>query len=138
VNSIIEDNARRLDLMVKRIRDTEARRSETKEAAQAWSAACKEFEALYDQLAFPGGLHNGLERIKKNDVTAAAIALEYLESTPYCFRSQYVATSLRRALNKANLPSKLAQRFEAWHMSKINGKTKIRRHRASKAPVAGL
>lgn len=109
---IIETNASRLRALHARVEETVRLRDRSPEDRAAWSAACDEFHSRYDQLAFPGGLARGLKKILASDLDVCAVALEYLEDTPYCFRSQYVATSLRRALNKATLSDRLRERFE--------------------------
>jgi len=114
LTSIIQHNAARLREVHGRIGETYARRGESDEAWTAWQEACAEYHARYDELAFPGGLAAGLEKIRRSDGAACEMALRYLEEPPYCIRSQYVMEDLKRALNKATLRADLAERFRAW------------------------
>ncbi len=112
--SIIQHNAARLRAVHGRIGETFARRAESDEAWRAWQEACAEYRARYDELAFPGGLAAGLEKIRQSDGATCEMALRYLEEPPYCNRSQYVMVDLKRTLNKAALRADLAERFRAW------------------------
>ena len=116
--SNLKANAARLTELQQRVHETARDRAKSAGHLQAWQEACTRFRDAYDGLAFPGGLGRGLEKIVAGDLDTVVVALEYLENTPYCFRSQYVATYLRRALNKIDLPEPLAQRFLRWKVSK--------------------
>ena len=116
--TIIQTNASRLRELHRKVHETFEHRSESKKALKIWEDACRRFHSEYDSLAFPGGLNKGLGKIKAGDLQTIEIALNYLENTPYCFRSQYVATYLRRALNKIVLPPLFASRFAMWKEQK--------------------
>ena len=101
-----------------RVHETVKTRSRSEKGLNEWKQACEEFHSKYDQLAFPGGLEEGIKKIKEGDLTTVQTALTYLENTPYCFRSQYVAKEIKRALNKIELPKRLADRFTTYKASK--------------------
>jgi hypothetical protein len=115
---IIQHNADRLQVLHAKIDETVKNRSKTVDDLKIWQDACNQFQSEYDSLAFPGGLAQGIKKIKTGDIQTIEMALHYLEDTPYCFRSQYVATDLKRAINKVLLPEPLASRFEKWKKTK--------------------
>jgi hypothetical protein len=122
MTSQIETNAARIKELQQRIHATFALRDESPQKLQEWKDACETFHRSYNSLAFPGGYAEGLEKIKSGNPETISLALDYLEHTPYCFRSQYVATIMRRALNKADLSESESLRFTQW-----KEKTKERR-----------
>lgn len=119
----IQKNAELIRRLHSKIDETFEVRSKSKEQWKEWEQACSEFHSRYDQLAFPGGLEQGIERIKEGHLPTIQTALTYLENTPYCFRSQYVAKDLKRALNKVELPDRLAEQFNTYKLSKRPNKT---------------
>lgn len=122
--SVIQANAKRINELQARIDETFQHRDESPEGLRAWEDACAQAHQEYGSLAFPGGYAAGLEKIKEGDVATIEVALLYLEHTPYCFRLQYVATTLSRALNKVTLPESLASRFIRWKETKKERRTK--------------
>lgn len=116
--SVIRENSKKINEMNQRIQEAVKYRERSNEDFEIWKKACEDFRRDYDKYAFPGGYQSGLEKIKSGDLSTAETAVLYLENTPYCFRSQYVATGLSRALNKITLPESLAERFYKWKESK--------------------
>ena len=121
--STIQANAKRMNELYARISETVQHRDESPEGLRAWKKACDDFHREYGMLAFPGGFSVGLEKIKAGDLHTIEVALVYLEHTPYCHRSQYVATTLSRALNKVTLPEEIATRFTRWKEAKKERRT---------------
>jgi len=113
MKEILKRNAEELRRLNQRIHETAAERGKSKEHLEAWKAAAKEFHEKWDKLAFPGGLKQEFQLLMEGNVQAATYALIYLENRPYSFGSQYIATSIRRHLNKIEkqLPAKLQERF---------------------------
>lgn len=66
-------------------------------------AACREFHQAYDELAFPGGLQAGLERLKHDDPIAVETAIRFLDVDPFFFRSGYIKQEILRRLKSASL-----------------------------------
>lgn len=123
---LIQQNAARLKALQAKVHRTYRSRSQSQRDYEAWEEACQRFHAEYDSLAFPGGLTRGLELIRQSDHPTIEMALCYLEDPPYCYRSQYVATDLRRAINKATLQEPLASRYANWKKKKaIKKRSKI-------------
>jgi hypothetical protein len=114
----IQSNAARLRALHEDVHRTRGLRLRSPQDFAAWKQAGERFRSEYDGLAFPGGYSRGLERIRNGDLATIARAIDYLEHTPYCFGSQYVATGLRRALNKVVLPESLADRLLRWKEAK--------------------
>lgn len=81
-------------------------RSESEDAYQAWSEACRIFHDSYNDLAFPGGLEQGLALLKKGDSETIETAITYLEANPYYFRSGYIKEKILRLLKQATLTKK--------------------------------
>lgn len=109
----IEHGAAELRRLKGAIDDAFARRTEDQEAFESWRAACAEFHARYDALAFPGGLARAFERLTAGDPVAAETAITFVELRPYFFRSQYHATKLIRLLKRLRLRADLQSRLDA-------------------------
>jgi len=120
---MIQQNAARLKALYAEVNRTVQSRSQSQRDYEAWREACGKFHEQYDSLAFPGGLARGLELIRQSDHPTIEMALCYLEDPPYCYRSQYVATDLRRAINKATLQEPLASRYANWKAMKAAQKS---------------
>jgi len=118
MSGVIQANAKQLKELYARIGESVKHRSDSPEGNDAWHQTCSQFHREYDRLAFPGGYSVGVEKIKAGDLATIETALEYLENTPYCFRSQYVATTLSRALNKAPLSERNKERLMLWKKAK--------------------
>ncbi len=91
-------------------------------SAEARNEARREYGENYDDLAFPGGLRSGLNKIAAGDLKAIEAAIIYLELRPFFFRAQYQRDVFIRLLKRQKLPTKLKHRFEAtleriraWH-----------------------
>ncbi len=61
-------------------------------------AACKEFHEQYDQLAFPGGLTQALQRLRDRDKSLLDEAIHFLREDPQYFRSGYNKEEILRLL----------------------------------------
>lgn len=68
-------------------------------------AACARFHAEYDALAFPGGLNQGMKRLKAGDGEAIETALQFLEADARFFRSGYIKEEILRRLKHCDLSS---------------------------------
>lgn len=101
-------NAEEINRLKKAINDTFKHR---KTDEQAWHRATQEFHAAYDRLAFPGGLEEGLERLKQHDLSTVELAVIYLEANPYYFRSGYNKEKIAQFLKKAPLTDDQKQRL---------------------------
>ena len=69
----------------------------------AHHAACAAFHGSYDELAFPGGLKDGLSRLKQLEPQAVQTAVQFLEVDPWFFRSGYIKQEIIRRLKHAPL-----------------------------------
>lgn len=95
----IERNAERLRVLHLEIHKTFQERPHGK----AHQAACEAFHDAFDQLAFPGGLANGLEKLKARDPDTIEDALQFLECDPFFHRSGYIKEKLIRRLKHCEL-----------------------------------
>jgi hypothetical protein len=107
-------NAAEINRLHRRIGETLVERSKSQEGRAMWEAACAEFHARYDDLAFPGGLSNVFAGVDLNDTVAISDALSFLEVRPYFFRSGYMHQRLMRKLKHKPLPPELAKRRDAY------------------------
>jgi hypothetical protein len=110
----IQENAKRMVELHKRVHETSTCKNKSKEAWDEWKQACAEFHSQYDALAFPGGYETGLKEIQAGDFSAIENALAFLEVRPYFFRSQYMRTKLIRLLKHAQLSRQQAERFQKF------------------------
>jgi len=67
------------------------------------SEASRLVDESYNDLAFPGGLEQGLALLDKKDPNTIAIAITYLKADPYYFRSGYIKKKIAHLLKKADL-----------------------------------
>lgn len=112
MHRLIRHNAEEIRRLHTQIHATALRRGESTAARELWRAATDEFGRRYDALAFPGGLAAGLKRLAVGEAAAVEAALSFLEVRPYFFRSQYIATKLRRLLKRLALSGDAAERLE--------------------------
>ena len=96
-----------------RIHSTVKRRHEGDGPFGEWKAACAEFHARYDELAFPGGYCRALELLASQDASTVESALQFIEIRPYFFRSQYMRTKLIRVLKRLSLTERQRDRLVA-------------------------
>ncbi|MCY2932086.1 MAG: hypothetical protein NTV86_21855 [Planctomycetota bacterium] len=97
--STIEHNATRIRELHERMRET----FRLKPHGAEHHAACEEFHRRYDELAFPGGLKQGLALLGKNDSAAVAAAVAFLVADPRFFRSGYIKETILRRLKHVTL-----------------------------------
>ena len=119
--SLIERNATEISRLHARIHETVKLRGHGPAEKQEWEQACAEFQARYDDLAFPGGYSGALERIVAGDPDAMEAAICFLEVWPYFFRSGYMFKDILRKAKRAPFSIAQAERLavveqklEAW------------------------
>lgn len=96
----------------------------------AWRQATQKFHALYDKLAFPGGLEKGLALLKEYDPSIIELAIIYLEADPYYFRSGYIKEKLAHILKNAPLSDEQKQRLYSVLLASVHGYQDQRKFRA--------
>ena len=79
----------------------------------AWSEACAEFHRRYNELAFPGGYGEALEKFAAGDPSPVEAGLHFLEMRPYFFRSGYMFKTLMRRVKRAKLTQAQRKRLDA-------------------------
>jgi len=109
---LIVANAAEIVRLHARVHETERHRSDGTRARAEWTAACAEFHARYNDLAFPGGYHGASARIVAGDPTSVEAAICFLELRPYFFRSGYMYKELLRKIKRAPLSLEQEQRFQ--------------------------
>ena len=75
------------------------------------SAACAEFHARYDALAFPGGLQRGLKLVADHDPVSIDVAVAFLFIRPNFYRSGYIQEELAKHLKRAPLTNDQQKRL---------------------------
>ncbi len=106
----ILENSREIERLRARIDETYGTRGTG--GIDAWSRACAEFHARYDELAFPGGYDGAEKRIQAGDPYTIEAALCFLELRPYFFRSGYMYQSLLRKMKRASFTKSQWERME--------------------------
>ena len=108
----IVENSQEVVRLHARIDETFRVRGQGRGSNDAWSAACKEFHARYNELAFPGGYEGAERRILEGDPFTIEAALCFLELRPYFFRSGYMYQSLLRKMKRAAVTKQQSERME--------------------------
>lgn len=104
-------NAKEIERLRARIDEAVKLRGRGPKEQAAWEAACQEFHARYDALAFPDGYSDALDRILAGDATAIEGALCFLELRPRFFRSGYMYKDILRMTKHARLSAGQAARL---------------------------
>ncbi len=99
---LIQHNAEKLRNLHDTVHSTYAKRGEG-DADAAWREACRRFRDDYDQLAFPGGIAEGMRRLSVHDPGAIESAVVFLEVDALFFRSGYIKENLLEHLRWAPL-----------------------------------
>jgi hypothetical protein len=126
LRSLIARNAAELHLLHTRVHETWRQRPGSPEHL----AACSGFRDAYDALAFPGGLAEGLERLRTHDPEAVENAIKFLEVDPWFFRSGYIKEEILRRLKSAPLTSVMKLTLERLIMRSLGhgGRREARAH----------
>ena len=125
IKQLMSDNAAALRHLHRRVHETAAVRDQGPTELKAWVEACRDFHNRYNDLAFPGGYHTVLQALQSSDAGAIDLALCFVESRPYFFRSGYMHTRLMRRLKKCAMNDEQATRYArvveraaAWRQKK--------------------
>lgn len=100
---LIQHNAERLRDLHNAVHSTYELRREGASQEARWREACRRFHQDWDQLAFPGGITEGMRRLVANDPGAVESAVVFLEVDPFFFRSGYIKEELLERLTWASL-----------------------------------
>ncbi len=98
---------------------TYRRKRESARAEEQWHKACRRFHEDYDQLAFPGGITEGMRRLATNDPGIIESAVVFLEVDPFFFRSGYIKEDLLERLRWAPLDEDQKQRMRQVILARI-------------------
>ena len=112
LKTTIRENANELVRLHALIHETYRNRGEGALQRAQWQAACDEFHARYNGLAFPGGYDGALDRISSGEPLAMEAGLCFLECRPYFFRSGYMYKDILRRLKRAPLSEPQALRLQ--------------------------
>lgn len=122
---LIERNAAEVARLHRRIHETVAKRHISEEKREEWKRACDAFHRRYDELAFPGGYSDALNRLVAGDEQTMEAAICFLEMRPYFFRSGYMFDAILRKAKHAPLSTEQSARLQivvdkvrAWKVSK--------------------
>jgi hypothetical protein len=117
--SIFEKNAQTLRQLYNAIEVTFVDRQLDEKHNQLWAEACERFHSSYDGLAFPGGLEQELNLLKRGDPEAVEMAVRYLEADPWFFRSGYIKEELLQALRRIDLTDDQSERLRSVILERI-------------------
>jgi hypothetical protein len=118
-------NAEEICRLNARIHETVRVRFRSVEEGCEWQRACQEFHSRYDELAFPGGYADALQRIAAGEPDAVEAALCFLEVRQYFFRSGYMFKDILRKAKRAPLSKPQSDRlasivaaYEQYHVQR--------------------
>lgn len=109
----MQQNAAEIVRLQRRIHETVKERSTSDAGRLAWKQACADFHQRFNQLAFPGGYGEALEKFRSGDTSVVEPALCFLELRPYFFRSGYMFNTLMRRMKPIPLTPDQRARLEA-------------------------
>lgn len=110
--AIIHENTARIEMLHQRMHGLVADRERSPADRARWVAACEEFHASYDALAFPGGAGTARARLRAGENDAIEFALDFLEIRPRFFRSGYMYKDFMRVLRNCPLTAEQRQRYD--------------------------
>jgi len=110
--SRIQQNARVISQLHRRIHETFAHRDDDEQSRAAWQDACTAFHAQYEELAFPCGTYTMRERLRAGDTEAIEYAIDFIEIRPYFFRSGYMYKDFLRVLKNCPLSDGQRKRYD--------------------------
>lgn len=119
---IFHQNALEIERLRSRVNELAKTRDLDPEAKAAWKHAAKEFNSSYDKLAFPGGLHREVQRLKEADVEAIEMAVRYLEANPWYFGSGYHKADFLKILGNVALSDDQSARLRAVILDRVRGR----------------
>ena len=94
------------------------------------------FHSSYDELAFPGGLKNGLDRLKRLEPDAVEVAVRFMVADPWFFRSGYIKEELIRRLKHATLTPEQCDSLRSVVLRSVTKQaSRMPRRLATLAPV---
>ena len=121
---LIKSNGEEIARLHARVHETFAQRDRGPDKRKEWERACEIFHSRYNELAFPGGFNDALERIAAGEAEAMEAAICFLELRPYFFRSGYMFESILRRAKRAPLSREQTTRLQhvlqalaAWRAS---------------------
>ncbi len=109
----MQQNAAEIVRLQRRIHETVKERSTSDAGRLAWKQACADFHQRFNQLAFPGGYGEALEKFRSGDTSVVEPALCFLELRPYFFRSGYMFNTLMRRMKPIPLTPDQRARLQA-------------------------
>lgn len=118
--SIFEHNAKSLRELKDDIEVTFAHRNLDEEHRSLWAEACNRFHTSFDKLAFPGGLDRELRLLRERDQQAIEMAVRFLETNPWFFRSGYIKEELLRLLGQVELSNDQQARLRSVILARID------------------
>jgi hypothetical protein len=119
LNSLILRNAKMINEMQQKIKQTYTARSVNPEA---WKEACLVFHNSYDSLAFPGWLARGLELLAQKNPEIINAVIAYLKADPICFRSGYTKQKILLLLKRFDLSQKQRRQLQEIIINNLQSK----------------
>jgi hypothetical protein len=109
---LIQYHAAKLRDLHEAVHSTYRARGDNTSRWEKWKEACRQFHESYDQLAFPGGITEGMRRLATPDPAAIESVVQFLEVDPFFFRSGYIKEDLLERLRQAPLDKNQKRRLQ--------------------------
>jgi hypothetical protein len=124
-----QHNAAKIEELRSRLHAAFKVREQSPEKFAAWQEAARLLHSSYDTLAFPGGLHREFELLRVGDAGAIEMAVQFLESDPWYFRSGYHKADMLKWLGRHTLTNDQCARLRKIILGRVRGRS-VREMRA--------
>lgn len=120
--NVFDASAAKLAKLYEKVHELSRRRADSPAAMAAWREAAQTFHASYNGLAFPGGLAEEFELLRRGDIQAIELAVQYLEANLWYFRSGYHKVDMLKILSKHKLTDDQCARLRKVILDRVLGR----------------
>jgi hypothetical protein len=116
---LIQKHAEELRALHETVHAEYRKRTESASHTGPWREAARRFQQSYDQLAFPGGLANGMSRLAAHDLDVIESTVIFLEVDALFFRSGYIKEDLLDRLRSSPLDEDQKRRLQQVILARV-------------------